>query len=226
MRYLKFVAILLLVCFLSVPGVFARFYLNPVDTSTSSWLEIMAAPGYEVSGEVVLYNGFEEATKFELAVVDAESTEAEDGFFALKADGSVQTGIGLWGALERTMVTLLSGESENLKVNFFIPTDTTLGEYWGGVTAMEIKESMDSDNSGLSIAVRNGLRIHLTVMSEEDYKAWLASQNSTTDEEEPIVDTDVPGDYSWLIKGGIAVLICAVLIALIKMFSGKRKNSK
>ena len=215
MRLLKIGLILGMVCLLSVPAAFARFYINPVDTSESAWLELVAAPGYEVIGDVVIFNGFDEATKFSLSVVDAESTEEEDGFFGLAAEGSTQSGIGLWGSLERDQITILSGESEVFEVSFVIPEDVELGHYWGGVTAMEVKDEVVSDESGLTIAVRNGLRVHVEVLSVEDYEAWLAAQNST--EEEPITEEEPLSiiNYALLLQGGILVLILAILIAFL-----------
>jgi len=100
MRFSRFILTLvctsLLVMILSIPVVSARFYLNPVDSS-SSWIEMPVVPGTLVSADFVLVNGGEELTTYDLDVVDAASTDEEDGFFSLEPNGSEQFGIGLWG---------------------------------------------------------------------------------------------------------------------------------
>ena len=203
----------------------ARFYINPVDTSESTWLELVAAPGYEVSGDVAVFNGFEDATKFSLAVVDAESTEEEDGFFALKTETANQDGVGLWGSIERQEITIMGGDTEQLTVTFVVPENAELGDYWGGVTAMEVKEIEASEESGLNIAVRNGMRVYLDVMSAEDYEAYLAAQIEepedleAEEEEEPLGEVS----YALLFQIGGLVLVLAIIIALLKLLNNRKR---
>ncbi len=162
-----------LLCSVMVPMAFARFYLAPVDVD-SSWLMMAGSPGEKVSVEFVLVNGEEDQQVYELAVLDAEATQEEDGFFALTAETAAQYEIGAWGKLDDVQVTLEAGESLQSTVTLNIPRDVELGEYWGGVSAMQVTPDVEGVGSGLSVAVRNGLRIHLEVVAGDGIVSKMA----------------------------------------------------
>ncbi len=224
MRFLKSSLLLGLIgAVLFVQVASARFYINPVDPD-SSWMELPVVPGTEVSAEFVLVNGGEEMAVFEISVVDAEATEEEDGFFALAADTSEQVGVGLWGILEAQEVSLEASESQTLSVTFVIPEDVAFGDYWGGVAAMEKQDpEVVEDESGLKIAIRNGMRVHLEVMSEEDYEALMAVNEL---EEEVLAESQRAADYNLWLKMGVLTLILAFLIAFLKFKGEKGKTFK
>ncbi|HCW32642.1 MAG: hypothetical protein UT55_C0039G0008 [Candidatus Peregrinibacteria bacterium GW2011_GWE2_39_6] len=156
----------------------ARFYLSPVDL-TQDVLVLNGVPGGVVSAEFNLVNDSDINSEFNVGVVDAESTEEKDGFFALSSSSAEQYAIGLWGKLSETKVQLGPKAQKTLTVTLTIPDNTKLGDYWGGVWAMEVApEEESAEATGLSFAIRNGLRLHL-VVSEPVNPGLLAKFEDT-----------------------------------------------
>ncbi len=168
----------------------------------NGYVEVSAYPGASVDLNFIITNGNDYDSTFEIDIVD--STKSDTGTFALKDASEAKIELGLWGKLPTPMISLLAGENQILQGTITVPATQALGEYWGGITAIEVADP--STEGTIASVARIGLRVHLTVVAEEAYvePAPLDDINSDT----------TSNNYSKYIIPGLLILVASIVMAI------------
>jgi len=149
-----------------------NFSVNSVTAAgnlSTEYVYLKGAPGTTVTAEVAIKNDQTVGATFSFTPLDSESTDEEDGFFALKVATSAQSEIGEWGSISPNEFSIDSHASEKATFTISIPSDLEVGDtYWGGVVAMEVADDETNGGGGAGVAsvIQVGLRVHLEVTSE------------------------------------------------------------
>lgn len=99
-----------------------------------------------------------------LLVYSADYTSSTDGGFACKQLGEAKTGVGSWLSLDKDEVVLAPNTNELLNFNINIPDNVSPGEHNGCILIQE--KVTNKNESGISLALRTGMRVLLTVKGE------------------------------------------------------------
>lgn len=95
-------------------------------------------------------------------VYAVDSAPSTGGAFACAQNSQMKNTVGAWIALEKSEVTLDSGMSELVPFSIAVPLAASAGEYNGCIILEEVREQ-SSNAQGISVAMRTGLRVALTV---------------------------------------------------------------
>lgn len=208
----SFIASFIYLSILSIPiasaGSFGFLPYGNTDAE-SYFVEVSAYPGATVKAHFILRNDSDSKNVYSLNLVD--STKTDTGDFTLKAETEPKTEVGLWSTILTPVVSIESGDYKILEASISVPETQTLGEYFGGVTGMEIAddESISTEGSaGIVSLVRNTIRVRVTVVAKENYV-----------EPEPLepIETTNEGSLKGYIKyivPGIFIFSAAFLIAM------------
>lgn len=143
-------------------------------------------PGDFVSDGVSVINNT--ATAKDLSIYVTDSTPSSGGAFACKQQGQEKTGVGSWIKLgvpdsldaklneDQKKITFILNAGEKVVVPFDInvPVGALVGEHNGCVLVQENKPA-DRLTSGVSVSVRSGLRVAVTVPGELTRSLQLVS---------------------------------------------------
>lgn len=121
-----------------------------------------ADPGKIIDEGVRVINNTNETKTF--VVYAADYTKSTDGGFACKQYSQDKKGIGNWVVLEKEEITIDSMSEETIPFTINIPEDVEVGEHNGCILIQEKKPA--SEAAGISISVRTGLRIAITIPGE------------------------------------------------------------
>jgi hypothetical protein len=128
------------------------------------------SPGAEQQEGVRVINNSPE--KKTMMVYAADSTPSTGGAFACKQLGEPKTDVGAWITLDKEEVTLEPGTNEVVPFMIRVPGTADVGEHNGCILVQEKKEKGDS--AGVSLAIRTGLRVAITIPGETVRKLQMA----------------------------------------------------
>lgn len=176
------------------------------DSRTQSWFIYKQDPGTSLNDEVLIVNN--SSVKKVINLYPADSVSASGGGFALKQEGEKMQDIGSWTSLSQGEVTLGPNESKLVPFLIQIPTSTTPGEYTGAIIVQE-KTAPIKTQDGMTLALRMGVRIYLTVSGDIKKSINLGSLEAKMDQNTvhitlPITNT---GNASVDIQSGNVELI-------------------
>lgn len=203
------------ICFLSIPnavlaidhgGLGGRPAHPTADSRTQSWFIYKQDPGTSLNDEVLIVNN--SSVKKVIRLYPADSVSASGGGFALKQEGEKMQDIGSWTSLSQGEVTLDPNESKLVPFLIKVPTSTTPGEYTGAIIVQE-KTAPIKTQDGMTLALRMGVRIYLTVSGDIKKSINLGSLEAKVDQNAvhitlPITNT---GNASVDIQSGNVELI-------------------
>jgi len=112
-----------------------------------------------------------------LMVYSADYTSSTDGGFACKQLSEPKIEVGSWIALEKSEVVLSPNTNEIVNFDIKIPEDVSPGEHNGCILIQE--KVTNKNDSGISLAMRTGMRVLLTVKGEITKILELLSFNVT-----------------------------------------------
>lgn len=145
-------------------GIGGRPAYPRTDTPRSSDIFIhIVTPGETIHEAVNVINNKDDAKT--LIVYARDKTDSTDGGYACKQYSQENTEVGSWINLEKDEVTLASHSTEIVKFTISVPESVEAGEHDGCILIQE-KKDKDPDRAGISLSVRTGLRVVLTVPGE------------------------------------------------------------
>ena len=121
-----------------------------------------ADPGKTIDEGIRVINNTNETKTF--VVYAADYTKSTDGGFACKQYSQDKKGIGNWVILDKNEVTLYPMSEETIPFTINVPEDVEVGEHNGCILIQEKKPP--SESAGISISVRTGLRVAITIPGE------------------------------------------------------------
>ncbi|MBW6441699.1 LysM peptidoglycan-binding domain-containing protein [Patescibacteria group bacterium] len=128
-------------------------------------------PGEIVEEGVRVVNNTNETKTF--VVYAADYTRSTDGGFACRQYSQDKNGVGSWINLETEEITVDSMSEETIPFEIAIPEDVEVGEHNGCILIQEKKPS--SEAAGISISIRTGLRVAITIPGEIIRKLSLSN---------------------------------------------------
>ena len=178
---------------------------DPSDARTQSWFVLKADPGSTIQDEVAIANN--SAKPKDVRIYPADSIAASGGGFALKQEGESMKGVGAWTTIATSSLHLAAGEKKSVRFTIIVPSSTTPGEHTGGIMIQENTAPMKTSD-GMSLSVRMGVRIYLTVSGEVKTSLSLGALDTALNENAvnirlPLVST---GNTSVNIVEGSVVL--------------------
>lgn len=215
----KFLSSLVLASFTLAPLAEAgSFGLLPYGGDPlNGYVVVSAYPGATVTTNFILRNESDHDASYTVNMVD--STKTDTGDFTLKADSDAQIEMGAWGEVLTPSVSIPMGEYKIIQAKITVPETTALGEYWGGITAMEISGVADDGSAGAVSLIRNGIRVHLTVVAKEEYV--------------PPVEPEMPDEavasgnqYSKYIIPGILFFTAIFILSVSRLKKDESKSKK
>lgn len=126
-------------------------------------------------GVMVVNNAPETKT---LIVYGADSTPSTGGAFACKQLSEAKTDVGAWIDLEQTEITLEPGTNQVIPFTIQVPDSASVGEHNGCILIQEKKEV--SDQAGVNLSIRTGLRVAITIPGAITRKLELAGFTVTS----------------------------------------------
>lgn len=138
-------------------------YPRPDNPRTESIFIHTIEPGQLQEEGVVVMNNTAEAKT--LMVYAADSTPSTGGAFACKQFVEPKTDVGAWISLEKQEVFLESRANEVVGFTIAVPEDASIGEHNGCILIQEKKEKVE-EQAGVSLSVRTGLRVAVTIPGE------------------------------------------------------------
>ncbi|MFH0779434.1 MAG: DUF916 domain-containing protein [Parcubacteria group bacterium] len=97
-----------------------------------------------------------------MLVYAADSTPSTGGAFACKQFSEAKSDVGAWISLKKSEVTLESNTNEIVPFTINIPKTAGVGEHNGCILIQEKKPQTNSQ-TGVSLSVRTGLRVAITI---------------------------------------------------------------
>jgi hypothetical protein len=141
------------------------------NSRTESIFIHTADPGEIIEEGVRVINNTDETKTF--VVYAADYTRSTDGGFACRQYSQEKKGVGNWIALESEEVTIEPMSEEMAPFEINIPEDVEVGEHNGCILIQEKKPP--SESAGISISVRTGLRVAVTIPGEIIRKLGLSN---------------------------------------------------
>jgi len=128
-------------------------------------------PGEEKLDAVTVINNTPERKT--LLVYAADSTPSTGGAFACKQFSEDKQSVGAWITVSKSEVTLDSGTNETVPFTIRVPQSAGVGEHNGCILIQE-KKVKNENQSGVSLSVRTGLRVAITIPGDIVRKLELA----------------------------------------------------
>lgn len=100
-----------------------------------------------------------------IIVYAADSTPSTGGGFACKQFVEDKVDVGAWINLEKTELTLEPGTNELIPFTINVPEIADVGEHNGCILIQEKKENV-TEQSGVNLSFRTGLRVAITIPGE------------------------------------------------------------
>lgn len=119
-------------------------------------------PGEVKEEGLLVVNNTQEEKTLEIYAVD--STPSTGGAFACEQMSETPDGVGSWIDLEKSEVTLAPGTNEVVPFKISVPQLLDVGEHNGCVMTQEKLE--DQEAQGMSLSMRSGLRVAITIPGE------------------------------------------------------------
>ncbi|MFT2818352.1 WxL protein peptidoglycan domain-containing protein [Leifsonia sp. A12D58] len=115
-------------------------------------------PGATVTDSLVISNHDTEALELDVYAADGFTTTS--GQLDLVTKDTASVALGAWVSAESSHVTIDAGTSTEVPFTVTVPADATPGDYVGGIVT---SLSTPSEEQGISVDRRLGVRIHLRV---------------------------------------------------------------
>lgn len=187
---------------------------NPDYPHSKEWFIYQMKPGETKQDAITIENNDDHENTIE--IYPADSTPSTDGGFALKQKVESREKIGKWITLSKNQVTLKAHTSEIVPFTVVVPNDPKIdvGEHTGGILIQKINQ--ESQQGGLTLLTRVGVRVYLTIPGEvikkleitkftvdfnaekKVYTASLTIKNSGNVSQELVVKMKVASLYGWL----------------------------
>lgn len=107
-------------------------------------------------------------------VYASDSTPSTDGAFACKQFTEEKKDVGSWIELSKTEVTLDPGTNQIVPFTITVPKNAGVGEHNGCILIQEKKDAPKDEQAGMSLSVRTGIRVAITIPGELQRKLEIA----------------------------------------------------
>lgn len=195
---------------------------HPIETDsrTQSWFILKADPGQVIKDEILIVNNSSQQKEVDL--YPADSVAASGGGFALKQAGDAMKQVGGWIKLSQSTIVLKPFEKKTVPFEVQTPKNIGPGEYTGGIMVQE-KTSPIQVNNGMTLALRMGVRVYLTISGQLKKTLEFDQIKATVNEQD--VDIALPirniGNASIDLIDGDLVISDATTGAAVTHFSMK-----
>jgi hypothetical protein len=112
----------------------------------------------------------------------ADSTPSTGGAFACKQFSEPKTDVGAWITLAKSEVTLKPAANEIIPFTIHVPQNVSVGEHNGCILIQE-KKARDQGQTGMSLSIRTGLRVAITIPGEITRKLEIAGFTATPEKD-------------------------------------------
>ncbi len=130
-------------------------------------------PGSHITDAVRVINNT--AEKKTLLVSAVDSVVASGGAFSCAQEADVKKDVGAWIVLEKQEVTLESLSNEVVPFTLAIPANASVGEHNGCIVIQEKKVPQKTQQQGIALSFRTGIRVALLVPGEISRKIEIVS---------------------------------------------------
>ncbi len=117
-------------------------------------------PGESYKDGVEVANNTGETKTIQVGHVD--SAAASDGSFACAQESEDRVDVGSWITLDKSSVTLKTGEKEVVDFTIKVPENASVGEHSGCVTIQALKETT-ATSGGVVLSFRSAIRVSVTI---------------------------------------------------------------
>ncbi len=121
-------------------------------------------PGTVQDEGVLLVNNSEE--KKTLLVYAVDSVVSSGGAFACRQMSEPKEDVGAWIALEKEEVVLNPGANELVPFFINVPISASVGEHNGCIVIQEKKDAPTTEQAGVNLSFRTGLRVAVSIPGE------------------------------------------------------------
>jgi len=160
--------------------------LSPLDSNNPNWFMYNLNLGQSYDDVLVIKNTTDK--EWIVNIYPADTVPSSGGGFALKQKVEEMKEVGKWIKLSVDQVRLKAGEKTNVPFTITIPSDADVGETAGAILfeRQEVTEGADakSNEGGIKLTLRTGVRIYNTVPGEIKEKLALTSFLITPKEKE------------------------------------------
>jgi hypothetical protein len=129
-------------------------------------------PGITQKEGVKVVNNTQEKKTF--IIYGSDSTPSTDGAFACKQFVEEKNDVGAWIELNKTEVTMDPGTNQIIPFTITVPKNASVGEHNGCILIQEKKEAPKEDQAGMSLSVRTGIRVAITIPGDLERKLEIA----------------------------------------------------
>ncbi len=129
-------------------------------------------PGITQKEGVKVVNNTQEKKTF--LIYGSDSTPSTDGAFACKQFLEEKKDVGTWIELSKNEVTLDPGTNQVIPFTITVPKNASVGEHNGCILIQEKKDAPAEDQAGMSLSVRTGIRVALTIPGDLERKLEIA----------------------------------------------------
>jgi len=145
---------------------------DPAKPLTQSWFIYELDPGETKEDAVRVINNSEQTVKLHIDALDGGISQ--DGGFGIIDDPKNNVDVGSWITLSETEVTLPPRKEKVIKFTLTVPSDTYVGDHFGGFGVYQIEEATEQEikvapGATVKVKTRVGVRMYLTVRGE---KIW------------------------------------------------------
>jgi len=131
------------------------------DGKPRSWFVYTAKPGEVIEDAAEIINNSDQSQGVDIYAYDGATTA--DGSFTFPLDPAQNKDIGTWIKLEKDHLVLPPGGREAVNFTVTVPETADVGEHAGGIVVLKTPEDKGKGGGGLSIVLRVGARMYLTV---------------------------------------------------------------
>ncbi len=178
-------------------------------------MTLKIAPGESMYTEFLLSNNDEEVKSFYLNLQHSTGElNAISNVPTMVHEDEPAKEVNLWGQLEEEIVSVGGNETAVVRLDFDIPADTPLGDYYGGVFARYYNEDTGSTaGSGVTSVVKMGKTILIQVVTEDEFKEFKEERYGVMDQVEEEMELNSERSYTKYVGALAIILIAAMIIA-------------
>jgi hypothetical protein len=107
-------------------------------------------------------------------IYGSDSTPSTDGAFACKQFLEDKKDVGTWIELSKNEVTLDPGTNQVIPFTITVPKNASVGEHNGCILIQEKKDAPAEGQAGMSLSVRTGIRVAITIPGDLERKLEIA----------------------------------------------------
>lgn len=134
------------------------------DGKARSWFIYTANPGEVIKDTAVIINNSDQTQSINIYAYDGATTA--DGSFTFPLNPEENKDLGTWIKLEKDQIVLPPQGRGGVDLTVTVPETADVGEHAGGIVILKTPEEKEKGKGGLSIVLRVGARMYLTVPGE------------------------------------------------------------